>query len=123
MEHSARILSPLSYVILFQQGGAVSDVEESATAYPGRASAHSININGVWKPHQPAAADERAWVKEFFAAVEPYQLGAYVNFLDGDEPDRVRASYGDARYDRLAALKRRFDPDNVFRHNHNIVPG
>jgi len=68
----------------------------------------------VWLPHQPGE-DEVAWSRAFFSAVQPHQVGAYVNFLDRDDADRVPAAYGDATWRRLVALKDRFDPDNVFR--------
>lgn len=122
IEHSSRIRSPWSYTIVFQLGGAVAEVDEDATAYSHRSAAHAININGVWLPHEPAAAREIAWTRQFFAALEPYQTGAYVNFLDRHDEDRVRTVYGDEKYRRLADLKGRYDPDNVFRLNHNIKP-
>jgi FAD/FMN-containing dehydrogenase len=52
----------------------------------------------------------------------PYQSGVYVNFLMDEGSDRVRQSYGPAKFERLRALKRRYDPDNVFRFNQNIPP-
>ncbi len=94
---------------------------QDATAYSHRNATH-ININGVWLPHEPVAAEESTWTRGFFAALDPYQTGAYVNFLDRDDEVRVRSAYGDEKYGRLAALKHRYDPDNVFRLNHNIRP-
>lgn len=123
IEHSFRIRSPRTYSVMFHLGGAVAEVEEDATAYSHRGAAHNININGVWLPHETvAAAEETAWTREFFAVLEPHQTGAYVNFLDRDDEARVRSAYGDEKYRRLAALKQRYDPENVFRLNHNIKP-
>ena len=63
------------------------------------------------------------WTRDTFEALCPYADGrAYVNFMGEEEPGRVRAAYGERRYARLVALKRRFDPDNVFRLNQNIAP-
>lgn len=64
-----------------------------------------------------------AWCRKFFAALEPHATGGvYVNFLHNDEGDaRVRAAYG-PRYERLAKIKARYDPDNIFRSNQNITP-
>lgn len=62
------------------------------------------------------------WAREPFAKLEPHARGAYVNFLGEEGDARTRAAYGEATYRRLAALKRRYDPDNVFRLNQNIVP-
>ncbi len=123
VEYSWRIRSPWSYTVIFQLGGAVADIDEDATAYSNRDGAHNVNINGVWLPHEPVAAEETAWTRRFFAALKPYQRGAYVNFLDrDDDEERVRSAYGEKKYRRLAALKDRYDPDNVFRLNHNIKP-
>ena len=119
----ARIRSPWSYTVIFQLGGAVADVDEDATAYSNRGAAHNVNINGVWLPHQPIGEEEIDWTRAHFAALEPHQTGAYVNFLDRDEQeDRVRAAYSKATYRRLRAIKALYDPDNVFRLNHNIKP-
>lgn len=103
-------------------GGAVADLDENATAYSHRNAAHDININGVWLPHEPVAAEETAWAQQFYAALEPHQTGAYVNFLDRDDQARVASAYGDDKYRRLVILKNRYDPDNIFRLNHNIKP-
>jgi FAD/FMN-containing dehydrogenase len=121
-EHAGRIDSPRSYAILFQLGGAVSRVEAAATAYGPREAAHNLNISAVSLPGDPDAERQRQWARAFFAATDGRQVGVYVNFL-GDEGDqRVRAAYGEPTYARLARLKRRLDPDNVFRLNQNIRP-
>ena len=54
--------------------------------------------------------------------MQPFASGAYVNFMSDEAADRLRAVYGAEKYDRLVALKRRYDPQNVFRHNQNIAP-
>jgi hypothetical protein len=121
IEHSSRIRSPWTYAVLFHLGGAIADVDQDATAYAHRRAAHNLNINAVWLPHQPDE-DEIAWSREFFSAIQPHQVGAYVNFLDRDDAERVPAAYGEATYRRLVVLKDRHDPDNLFRLNHNISP-
>jgi FAD/FMN-containing dehydrogenase/DNA-binding HxlR family transcriptional regulator len=122
VDHCSQIGSPWSYVLISQLGGAIADADGDATAYSDRTAAHNININGVWLPHEPMAEQETRWTREFFASVEPHQTGAYVNFLDRDDQDRVRAAYGEDTYRRLATIKDVYDPDNVFRLNHNIKP-
>lgn len=122
VDHSSRLRSPWSYTLMVQLGGAVSDVEPQATAYAHRDDAHNVNINAVWQPHEPVTEQEIAWARSYFAALEPYQRGAYVNFLDRDDHDRVRAAYGDEAYARLAEIKGMYDPDNAFQSNHNIEP-
>ena len=120
-EHASRIRSSRSYAVLFHLGGAVADVDQDTTAYSHRHAAHTLNINAVWLPNQ-SGQDEIAWSREFFSAVQPHQVGTYVNFLDHDDAARVPAAYGEATYRRLVALKDRHDPDNVLRLNHNIPP-
>jgi FAD/FMN-containing dehydrogenase len=65
----------------------------------------------------------QAWVDGFAAALAQGDRGAYVNFLGEEGPDRVRAAYPSATWDRLVAIKRRYDPGNLFHRNQNIPPG
>ena len=111
---------------LHHMGGAFGRVAEEATAFPNRSAEFWLNIYGFW----PDAAEDEAriaWVKGFSGAMRPYAMaGQYVNFLGQDERDprtKALATYGEPRLERLTALKRRYDPDNVFRVNHNIPPG
>ncbi|MGH2572130.1 MAG: FAD-binding protein [Actinomycetota bacterium] len=122
VEHSSLIGSPWSYTVIFQLGGAVADVDEGATAYSNRRAAHNVNVNGVWLPHQSIGDQETEWTRAFFGALEPHQTGVYLNFLDRDEQDRVAVAYGEDTYGRLRSIKGLYDPDNVFRLNHNIRP-
>jgi FAD/FMN-containing dehydrogenase len=112
-------------VDIHHMGGAYGRVPEDATAYPTRAAEYLLNIYGFWS--DPAEDGERtAWVKDFSDAIDPYAMGGeYVNFLGHDERDaraKAIAAYGPAKYERLVAVKRRYDPDNLFRINHNIPP-
>ena len=66
--------------------------------------------------------EEREWARGLWSALEPYHTSVYVNFLMEEGQDRIRQAYGAARYDRLRALKREYDPDNFFRLNQNIPP-
>jgi len=121
VEQAARITSPRSYIILRPLGGAIARVAPDATAYPHRAAPYVININGV--DDDPAADDEVvAWTREAFDALTPFSTGGvYVNFVGNEGEDRVRAAYGQA-YARLAEIKARYDPDNVFSTNQNVRP-
>jgi FAD/FMN-containing dehydrogenase len=124
VEHAARIVSPRSYIIVFQLGGAIARVGEHDTAYGQRDAAHNVNINAVCLDGDPAREEHADWTRDCFAALEPFSTGrAYVNFLGDEGQARVRAAYGEERYARLVALKRTHDPDNVFRLNQNIDPG
>jgi FAD/FMN-containing dehydrogenase len=90
----------------------------------GNRDAHfACGVIGAWEPGEPRADEYRRWVRDAGASLRPFTTGAsYINFQTEDEDDsRVRASYG-ANYDRLAALKRRYDPENVFRSNRNVPP-
>ena len=117
-----RKTSPTSFSLVFHLGGAIADRAEDATAAGGRSAAHAININASWPEGGPEHPDI-AWCREYAAAMAPHATGGvYVNFLHNDEGEaRVRAAYGD-HYDRLAGIKARYDPDNVFRSNQNIAP-
>jgi FAD/FMN-containing dehydrogenase len=80
-----------------------------------------LNVHGRWDERTD---DERciAWARAFFQATAPYASGgAYVNFMTEEESDRVAAAYG-ANYDRLAQIKKQYDPDNLFHLNQNIKP-
>ena len=105
---------------MWQLGGEVARVGDDETAFNGRKSGHTFNING-----NSMTADgfdgQRQWARDFWTALAPHHTGVYVNFLGPDE-DRVREAYGEAKYDRLKALKRTWDPDNLFRLNQNIRP-
>jgi FAD/FMN-containing dehydrogenase len=126
-EHAYAARSPRSYAAMFHMGGAVARVPQDATAYAGRDVAHNIVIDAVWLPHESGehAAVETAWARRFLQALQPHRAGGvYVNFLDSDDDSsRVREAYGDRIYRRLAEIKARYDPDNVFHHNKNIQPG
>ena len=65
---------------------------------------------------------ECEWSRELWTALEPYHQSVYVNFLMDEGEQRVRDAYGGERYDRLRQLKRKYDPDNLFRGNHNVSP-
>jgi hypothetical protein len=85
-----------------------------------------MSIDAAWLPEQDdtIGAAETAWAREFLAALQPHSAGVYVNFLDSDDDtSRVREAYGDDTYHRLAEVKARYDPENVFHSNKNIQPG
>ena len=115
--------SPRSYVLIFHLGGAVARVPEADTAFGNRHTTHAITLDGVWRPGEDHADRDIAWARRFLAALEGHREGVYVNFLGADEgPDRIREAYGSAIYDRLVEVKTKYDPDNVFHHNQNILP-
>lgn len=122
VEHAMRIRSPLTAFPIWQMGGAISRVGEDETAFSGRGAGHTFNITAATAGHD-GFDEEREWVRDFWSALEPHQTsGVYVNFLMNEGEDRVREAYGTKKYDRLKALKRRYDPGNLFRLNQNIPP-
>jgi FAD/FMN-containing dehydrogenase len=120
-EHAMRIRSPLTNFPLWQMGGAVARVGEDATAFNGRGVGHTFNI-GAATATADGFDEEREWVRNFWSALEPHHTSVYVNFLMDEGEDRIRQAYGPQKYDRLKALKRKYDPDNLFRLNQNIPP-
>lgn len=116
--------SPLSFMPIFVLGGAYAQVADDETAFSGsRAARFVVNIAAVCPDLELLKAD-RAWVRSVWDALRPYATGAgsYVNFMSEYDEDRVRASYGAAKYERLARIKAEYDPDNVFHLNANVKP-
>jgi FAD/FMN-containing dehydrogenase len=121
VEHSLRIRSPLTAFPIWQGGGAVARVGAEETAFNGRGVGHTFNITGMTESSE-GFEEEREWVRNLWSALEPWHTSVYVNFLMDEGEDRVREAYGAEKYDRLKALKRRYDPENFFRLNQNIAP-
>jgi hypothetical protein len=120
-EHGRRIVSPISTIALWQMGGAVARVGEDETAFNGRDAGWTFNINGNSYTGDGFDA-ERDWARDYWSALAPHHTSVYVNFLMDEGEERVRQAYGPAKYDRLKALKRTYDPENFFRLNQNIPP-
>jgi hypothetical protein len=115
--------SPMSFVPIFALGGAYARVPEQETAFGGSRSVRwTVNVVAIAGDDDTFVRD-RAWARDFWAALRPHadSSGAYINFLADDDEDRVRAAYGD-KYDRLEAIKRKWDSENFFHHNANIRP-
>ncbi len=114
--------SPLTVIAIEHLGGAIGRVNEHETAFAHRRAQHSFLIFGVWTDSRDTEKNI-AWVREAYRAAQPFlEDGAYVNYLGEAEGDaRVRAAYGN-NYQRLAAVKAKYDPANFFRSNQNIPP-
>jgi hypothetical protein len=122
VEHSMRIQSPLTSFPIWQLGGAIREMGSDDTAFNGRDSGHTFNITCSTEGRE-GFDEERAWARDFWSALEPFHIGVYVNFLMDEGQDRVREAYGPEKLERLRALKREYDPENLFRLNQNIPPG
>ncbi len=101
-------------------GGAMARVPADATAFAHRASRIMVNVAAFYEG--PDRAAREAWVTDLAAALRQNDAGVYVNFLGDEGAARVRAAYPGGTWDRLAAIKRRYDPTNLFRLNQNIPP-
>jgi len=113
--------APMNQIELTYLGGAMARVGAGETAFGDRGAPFIVNILGNWKH----AADDQAnvaWVRKLFADLRPsMKPGVYVNFMSGDEEDRVPEAYRE-RWDRLVAVKTEYDPTNFFRLNQNVPP-
>jgi FAD/FMN-containing dehydrogenase len=116
--------APLDRLVMWlqHQGGAISRVPPQDTAYFNRGASHNVGVFEAWKIPSDDAARRTEWVRKAWAQIEPLTHGQYVNLAATDDREaRVHAAYGD-NYPRLAALKKRYDPTNLFRLNGNIKP-
>jgi FAD/FMN-containing dehydrogenase len=122
LEHAAKLPSTFSLMHLYPIDGAVHRKASGDTAWNNRNAIWSMVIAGI-DPDPAKAAGIKRWARDYWTAVHPFDLdGAYPNFMMDDEgEERIRASFGD-NYPRLAALKKKFDPTNLFRINQNIRP-
>jgi FAD/FMN-containing dehydrogenase len=121
VDHFAGVTSPLSAILLEHFGGAVRRVGPDDTAFDHRDADYNLAFISRWP--EPGGADPHvAWTRRVHEAVRPHTRGVYVNYLGEEGEDRVKAAYGDQKYQRLVALKNKYDPTNFFRSNQNIRP-
>lgn len=120
-EHLATITSPLSDFKIAYLGGAAARLSDDS-ALSHRNLPFLLNINTRW-PLGKASDAHIEWTRSLFEGMKPFSEGkVYVNFLMDEGQGRVRAAYGPEKYERLVAIKRRYDPDNFFRLNQNVKP-
>jgi FAD/FMN-containing dehydrogenase len=120
--HYARNTAPLSHIVIYTFGGAVARVADADSAVTHRDARHAAIAIGMW---DDPAEDEMQiqWVRGFAAAMQPFASGGFYPNYDADvAADRVEQAFGREKYARLAEIKRRYDPENVFRLNQNILP-
>ena len=124
VEFFARVPSKRTVVVLEHNGdGAMDRVSDAATAFGHRGWRYNFVVTSAWSDAKDTNQNI-AWTREFFDAMRPFTANAaYVNYLGGDEgADGLKAAYGAAKLARLAALKMKYDPANLFRMNQNIAP-
>jgi FAD/FMN-containing dehydrogenase len=113
--------SPANMVELRVLGGAMQDVDDDATAFAHRAAPVLVAIIAVFD--DPATESlHRAWAEGLMADLRPNAMGVYSNFVADEGADRIHEAYPGLTYQRLAQVKRRYDPTNLFHHNQNIRP-
>jgi len=121
IQYIEKLPSPQCEIFFGALGGATTRPAPNSAAYAHRDALFVMNVHGRWED----PADDKScigWARDFFNASAPFASGGvYVNFLTADEGDRVRSAYG-PNYDRLAQVKRKYDPDNLFHMNQNIKP-
>ena len=113
--------APMRVAQLRVLGGAMARVPADATAYAHRSSAIMANLAAFYEGEDDKPR-RQAWLDEFTAAMDQGDPAVYVNFLGDEGPDRVRAAYPGATWDRLASVKAQYDPTNLFRLNQNVPP-
>jgi FAD/FMN-containing dehydrogenase len=117
-----RAPSPMSFVVLEHHGGAIRRVRPDATAFAHREPEYNLIPPAAWT--DPAASEANiGWARQLWDRIRPYSTGAtYINYMsEGEDEERVRGAYGD-NYSRLATLKAKYDPTNLFHLNQNIMP-
>jgi FAD/FMN-containing dehydrogenase len=121
MDRLEKLDAPMRAVQLRVLGGAIARVPDDATAYAHRASKIMVNVAAFYEGEHDRA-EKTAWVGELMGEIRQSDDGAYVNFVGDEGEGRVHAAYPGKTYDRLAEIKRRYDPDNLFRLNQNVPP-
>jgi FAD/FMN-containing dehydrogenase len=117
---SAPSVAPM--VVIDQFGGAVARVPDDATAFGHREADYDLIIAAIWTEDSEQEAHIE-WARAFWEAMRPYSTDSvYVNYLSEEGDERVRDAYGKEHFARLVELKRKYDPQNVFRNNQNISP-
>lgn len=121
MDRFASVPSPMTAILFEHFHGAVTRIGPTDTAVPHRDTGWNLLLPSEWLDPADTEANV-AWTKDTFAALsEHFAPGRWLNYLGDDQDGAIRSAYG-PNYDRLVEVKRRYDPDNVFHLNHNIVP-
>ena len=122
LEHGPKLPAVNSTMHIYPINGACHRVASDSTAFAYRDATFATVIAGMWPPDEVDDDAAIAWVRDYYDATAPHsEEGGYINFMAEDDQSRIRANYK-GNYDRLAATKKKYDPDNLFRHNQNILP-
>ncbi len=119
MKHAS---SPFALIQIRGLGGEMARVGRDATAFAHRDRRYFVAIINVWLDATEDALPHETWTQELWSILRPEGDGVYVNFLENEGEGRIREAYPEATYARLAEIKRRYDPENLFRLNQNVAP-
>jgi FAD/FMN-containing dehydrogenase len=120
--HIAQATTPLIAVQVARLGGAAARVAVDATAFAYRDAPYMLWLPVTWMPDDDGTRHQQ-WMHNLAAAMQPFSTGgAYANVLGDEGEEGIRRAYPPATYARLQAIKRQYDPENVFRGNQNIAP-
>jgi FAD/FMN-containing dehydrogenase len=120
VEHFGRVPSGHTVILIEAPHGEVSRTPADSAAFGPRAARYNMSALAIWEAADDDARNV-AWAREYASYLEPRAVAGYINYLGPDESiDRVRAAFGAEKFERLVALKRRYDPTNLFRLNQNI---
>jgi FAD/FMN-containing dehydrogenase len=124
VRHGARRAGPMTQLLLEPMRGAISNVDDDETALGRRDVPWCFHALALWfEPDAESAEAQISWAKGLAEDMKPHTTqGVYLNYISDEGEERVRSTYGPAKYDRLVALKDRYDPDNMFGLNQNIRP-
>jgi UDP-N-acetylenolpyruvoylglucosamine reductase len=121
LEHGPKVPVVNSTVHIYPINGACQRVGSDATAFAYRDAKFATVVAGMW-PDPEQNETNIKWVRDYYDATAPHsEEGGYINFMSGDDQDRIKANYR-GNYDRLVEAKRKYDPDNLFHVNQNIAP-
>jgi FAD/FMN-containing dehydrogenase len=122
VEHATKPVSPMSQMLILAGGGAIARVDEDATAFGQRKAPFNTHFLSLWT--DPADTERNiAYTKAISSSMKPWTTGrAYLNFIGDEGEGRVAAAFGPEKFAKLQALKTKWDPTNLFRHNQNIPP-
>jgi FAD/FMN-containing dehydrogenase len=122
VERATKPVSPMTQIILIPGGGAPARIDEDATAFGQRNAPWNIHYLSMWADVADSETNI-AYTRDLASSMKPWTTGrAYLNFLGDEGAGRVEAAFGPEKYARLQALKKKWDPTNLFRHNQNIAP-
>ncbi len=122
VDHATKPVSPFAQMLLIPGGGAIARVDDDATAFGQRNAPWNVHFLSLWADPSDDEVNI-AYTRAIATAMKPWTTGqVYLNFIGDEGQDRVEASFGAEKYARLRALKAKWDPTNLFRHNQNIPP-